>query len=235
MSTSDDAAIKALITACERDLGDPAQWSAPEGYPDSLALCIIDAIYSPGARYGQAAKVVERYRAYRAEQGGAADTDGVAELLATFDELLGAQAWATQMGNRRPVSTAKDAPLRATAIADVALELSALGLLSVADIRQADDATLVAAEQAWRSVSGQRSGLTWNYTLILAGVAGVKADQMVIRYVVKALDALKDEVTGSTAARLVKEAAEVKGWDVSRLDHWIWLFESGRLVSRDVA
>jgi len=42
---------------------------APDGYPDSLALCIIDSIYSTGARYSSVVNVVGRYRDYRTGQG----------------------------------------------------------------------------------------------------------------------------------------------------------------------
>jgi hypothetical protein len=57
----------------------------------------------------------------------------------------------------------------------------------------------------------------------------------VIRYVAKVLELPAGEVAGSEAARLIKAAAELGGWDVSCLDHAVWLFESGRLVKREVA
>jgi hypothetical protein len=40
-----------------------------------LALCIIDSIYSTGARYSSVVNVVGRYREYRTAQGGNPDTD----------------------------------------------------------------------------------------------------------------------------------------------------------------
>jgi hypothetical protein len=40
-----------------------------------LALCIIDSIYSTGARYSSVVHVVGRYREYRTAQGGNPDTD----------------------------------------------------------------------------------------------------------------------------------------------------------------
>jgi hypothetical protein len=50
--------LAALIKACAADLGDPNLWFTPDGYPDSLALCIIDSIYSTGARYSSVVNVV---------------------------------------------------------------------------------------------------------------------------------------------------------------------------------
>ncbi len=56
--------IEQLRMACERDLGDPTAWPEPTAYPNSLALCIIDAIYVTGARHLTVEKVVERYRGH---------------------------------------------------------------------------------------------------------------------------------------------------------------------------
>jgi hypothetical protein len=38
--------VRALIDACDTDIGDANLWFNPGGYPDSLTLCIIDSIYS---------------------------------------------------------------------------------------------------------------------------------------------------------------------------------------------
>ena len=79
----------------------------------------------------------------------------------------------------------------------------------------------------WLSVRGQRSGLTWNYFLMLARVQGVKADRMVIRYVSRALDR---HVKQEEAATLVRGVAERMDVDTIRLDHAIWRKESGREI-----
>ncbi len=62
--------LAALIKACDIDLGEPNLWFTPDGYPDSLVLCIVDSIYSTGARYSSVVNVVERYREYRTNQIG---------------------------------------------------------------------------------------------------------------------------------------------------------------------
>jgi hypothetical protein len=155
--------VERLRAACGRDLGDPADWPGPFGYPDALALCIIDAIYVTGARHLTVEKVVERYRGHRAAQGGDADTDGAPELLANIEELGGPLQWAAAIGNRRPTSTAKGAPLRSAALIEVAQALVGLGIRTTADLRAvAEDGELCAqAGAAWCAVPGQRSGFTW--------------------------------------------------------------------------
>ncbi len=106
-----------LIKVCDADLGDPNLWFTPDGYPDSMALCIVDSIYFTGARYSSVVNVGGRYREYRTNQGGDPDTDGTDELAATISELGGPDPWATRIGNRRPTSTAAGAPLKADTIA----------------------------------------------------------------------------------------------------------------------
>lgn len=101
--TETDAAR--LRAACERDLGDPARWFPPPGYPDSLALCIVDAIFSSGARHSMTEKVIGRYREHRRALGGDPDRDGAVELLGTFatsGEPSSGRRRSATAGRRRP-------------------------------------------------------------------------------------------------------------------------------------
>lgn len=148
---------------------DSARKAASDGYPDSLALCIIDAIYSSGARHAGVEKIVSRYRGYRLGQGGDPETDGVTHLLATIHELDGPELWATRIGNRRPTSTSPGAPLRSVAVMQVAEALDALDIRTTSELRavMADEHLHEGARQAWCSVPGQRSGVSWNAVLRL--------------------------------------------------------------------
>lgn len=234
MSNDREYTLRALSTACQRDLGDPELWYSPDGYPSSLALCIIDSIYSTGAHYSSVVNVVRRYRDDRALKGGNADTDGTAELLANIDEHGGSDCWASTIGNRRPTSTSAGAPLKAEAIKEIGTKFSDLNVSSSDELRSAiDESRLKDLESAWRSTAGQKSGITWEYALMLAGVPGVKADRMVVRYVARALGRAPSDVSPGEASSLVRRLAEQNGWDVIRTDHAIWRFESGRPVNRE--
>jgi len=235
MPTHEPDQLEALRSACSRDLGDPDLWFKPAGYRDSLALCIIDSIYSTGAHYSSVVNIVRRYCDYRAEQGGDANADGAPELLTNIDELGGADQWASRIGNLRPTSTAEGAPLKAEAIRQVALAFVNLGIRTADELRStaANANSLRDAKRAWTAAPGQRSGLTWEYALMLAGVPGVKADRMVTRYVARALDREVEEVSRAEAADMVRRVAQVNDWDVIRTDHAIWRFESGRPVNID--
>ncbi|MGV0735950.1 heme peroxidase [Mycobacterium syngnathidarum] len=221
-----------LYHACLRDLGDAQRWFSPPGYPDSLALCVIDSIYSTGARYVTVEKVIARYRGYRAGQGGNAETDGATELLENIAELGGPDAWASRIGNRRPTSTVLGAPLKSVAVAQAAEALVALGIRTTSELRAVveDESRCEAAKAAWCAVPGQRSGITWEYAQILAKIPGVKADRMVLGYVCREVG----RVNAARAAELVRATAESGGWDAIALDHAIWRFESKRPYQRDV-
>jgi hypothetical protein len=225
-----DTAIAALITACDTDLGDPDLWFAPDGYPDSLALCIIDSIYSTGARYSSVVKIINRYRDYRKQRGGDAVRDGADQLAATLTEVGGPDAWATQIGNRRPTSTKPGAPLKAETIAALATALPKYGVRTTTDLRTAaaKPDILKDIERVWRATPGQRSGITWDYALMLAQIPGVKADRMVVRYVARAIGVAPERLSPQKVAQLVTRAAEAKDWKTIHLDHAIWRFESGR-------
>lgn len=195
-----------------------------------MALCIIDAIYVAGARHRTVDRIVERYRGHRAGQGGDADSDGARELLASIHDLGGPRQWASQIGNRRPTSTAKGAPLRSVALLEAAQALVALDIRTAEDLRTAvqDEDRCLAAKAAWCAVPGQQSGFTWGYLVTLAQVPGVTVDRVVAGYVTR------EAGTAASAATLLRTVSESAGWEIAALHHAIWRFESGRPYQREV-
>lgn len=161
---SDLAGLKTLVCACERDLGDSDLWFKPSGYPDSLALCIIDSIYSTCARYTQVVKIVDRYYRHRRAAGHDAYTDSAGDLLSSIDSAGGPESWAAEVArNNRPTSTKAGAPLKASAIAEAAQGLESLGVLTAEDLRaRADTDDLDDVKRMWLAIPGQRSGITGN-------------------------------------------------------------------------
>ncbi|MGA5541281.1 heme peroxidase [Mycobacterium sp. NPDC051198] len=225
--------IDRLLTACEV-LGNPEHWFRPDGYPDGLALCIIDPIQSTGSHYTSVCNVIGRYSRYR---GDAATADGTAELLASFEDFGGADGWARAIGNQKPTSTRNGASLKAAVIQQVARNLYDDDVRTAGDLRArgalepGNEAQRQATKKLWTSVEAQSSGITWNYALMLAGLPGVKADRMVTRFVSRALDGV--ELSPEAAASLVREVAQRMGVSATDLDHAIWRTESDRPVSVD--
>lgn len=216
--------VESLRVRCLEALGSPTDWAAPVGYPDSLALCVIDSIWSIGIRYATVDRVVDSYRARRNGRGGDADTDGAEELLADVDAAGGAEAWRKQVGTRHRTSTRGGIP-KAEAVVLAAQALVGAGLLSAADVRGASVQQLEQAEWAWRAVRGQRSGISWRYLLLLAGSAQVKPDRMICRFCERAIGR---RPTPDYAAELVVAVAAKLGVHVRALDHRMWRFQSGR-------
>lgn len=220
-----DAQLKALIAACEQFRGA----EAPGGYRDGLALCVIDSVQSTGVNYASVGKVLDRYRAYRREQGAEPATDGTAELLASFDECSGPDPWASRIGTRNRTST-RGGILKAEAIRDAARVLAEAGIETTTALRAAadDEVRLEQVRKAWCAVKGQRSGITWRYVVMLAGVPGVKPDRMIIRYVADALEIPRRSVGSEFAAEIVTAAAPELDMSATALDHAIWRFQRGR-------
>jgi hypothetical protein len=57
--------LQRLIDACVRDLGPSDRWFVPDGYPRSLALCVIYAAFSINVKFQGVVNVLNRYREVR--------------------------------------------------------------------------------------------------------------------------------------------------------------------------
>jgi hypothetical protein len=216
------AQLQALIDACQQFRGA----EAPAGYPHGLALCVVDSVQSTGVKYTSVGNVVDRYRAYRRERGGDPATDGVPELLATFTECSGPDGWADRIGTRNRTST-RSGVLKAEAIRDAAVVLTAEGIETTNALLDtaAEEVRLEKARRSWCAVTGQRSGITWRYMLMLAGVPGVKPDRMICRFVADGLGVPRRSVTSRFAFEIVTAAAKEMGMSATALDHAIWRFQ----------
>ncbi|WP_446666507.1 hypothetical protein [Flexivirga sp. B27] len=224
------ADIDLLGTAVRDDLGDHTRWFEPDGY-SSVALCLIDSIYSTGNRYAGVIDAVRKYRERRGINASADDT--ASDLVAAVKSWGGADALADTTKHWR-CWPSTDAPFKADAVVRAAAILAAHRIETIDDVQerlgtpeQQDESPV---KKEWLRIPGQRSGLTWTYFLMLAGVPGVKADRMVVRYVSRVL---QRDVHPREAARLVSEVATRRNLSRLKLDHAIWRFESGREVYID--
>ena len=233
----DVSRLSAVVVA---DLGtDDQRWFTPDGYT-GVALCVLDSIYSTGNQYSSVVKMISRYRQARRYEAGDPEFDGPVDLLAAADRWGGTDGFVSRTRSRWRVSTKPDAPFKAVAALGAARVLDQAGLSTVADVREArtdhskQEQSVVKKE--WVSLPGQRSGLTWTYFLMLAGVPGVKADRRIVRYVSRALGHQVGVVEAASlvaAVAAVAAVADRRGLSQTKLDHAIWRKESGRDVFSD--
>ena len=218
--------VRAVRERCEQFRGS----KAPDGYPNSLALCIVDSVQSTMVRYPTVEKVVNNYRAYRCEQGGDPNTDSAADLAATFEQLNGHEVWAKRIGNGNRTSTHKGSPLKAYAIEAEANSMIDVGVMTAEDLRTAanDADALARVKKAWLKVPGQGPGVTWHYVQMLAGIPGIKPDRMIIRFVAKALDRQVKTIGTAFCVELLTAVAGELSMTASELDHAIWNHQRGQ-------
>lgn len=222
--TISQSEIDALVDYCNTHLGDPQLWKTPAGYPDSLALCIIDSLYSTGSHYTSVIHVIERYKAAHGTQ------DGARALSASIADAGGPREWATTIvNNRKPAHTRPGAPLKADIIEQAAALMTRLEIDTVDDlvVRVAATPFDNPVHKGWKRLPSQSSGVTYNYLLILAGLPSVKPDRMVLRFLATALG---DDVELSTqkAVDLITQTAAQLNINPRTLDHIAWRAASGR-------
>jgi hypothetical protein len=224
MSVDHDGDVAKVVARCQALLGPAESWVAPAGYPDGLALCVLDSVWSIGVQYGGVVAVLRRYRSLRTAGGADADRDGLTELAAVIDRAGGPDVFAVEVANRQRTST-RGGILKAEAVLRCARGLIGLDVASTAGLLGCDADRLIAAQRAWCAVPGQRSGISWRYLRLLAGAPDVKPDRMIIRFVQAAIGRVPP---AGEAAALVTAAAASLDADVRGLDHRMWKHQSGR-------
>lgn len=139
------------------------------------------------------------------------------------------------MDNRKPAHTKKNAPLKAEVIRQAAERLHELNYRTRDDLHRAyaEDEHLTKLKNVWLDLPSQRSGVTYNYLLILAGFQSVKPDRMVIRFIKENVELENRRLSEEDAAALIKGVAELYPTEPRRLDHVIWRHVSGREVFKE--
>lgn len=206
----DGTDVIVLRAACARDLYPRYLWHSPEGYRDSLGLCLLDAVLATRMSYSAVAGIVDAYGCHRRSVEGEAFTDGVNELRETVAELGCPEV---------------DSVIRAATV------FIDFGMLGVADLRR-DESSLRPVRQAWRAAIGPGSGAAWAYMMRLAHIPGVPADRHLVGYVSGAIGVSPRRLAPATATRLMAAVAGCLGGTPMHLEHAIWRFQAGRSVAK---
>lgn len=216
--------VDTLVRYCEDNLGDKTLWQTPEGYPGSLALCIIDSLYSTGSHYTSVVNVITKYKTTEGTSHGAQD------LLGSIQKAGGPRGWAENVvDNLKPAHTKPRALLKAEVIERAAQLMVDLEIDTVEDLRTAVEASPKdnPVHTGWKKLPSQSSGVTYSYLLILAGMPSVKPDRMILRFLAAALGEETD-LSFNRAVELIRAAADELKVSSRTLDHIVWRAASGR-------
>ncbi|MDR1295481.1 MAG: hypothetical protein LBK59_11130 [Bifidobacteriaceae bacterium] len=217
-------AVNRVLSTIKRDVGDPAGWDFVRFYPHSLALGIIDAIWSVRVTSGEVVRVVSHYAAYRRDEGANPDTDTASDLLGTFT-TLGLGGWIDRIGNRQRTFAALTAPEKADAVRRAAKILVDAGIETPADlstvVARASD-TERSVESAWRSIPGETSGLTWRRLSLVTGAYELPPSPWLTQYIAQAVG----HATPQESQTILDEAATRLGVAPMALRQAIWHHEA---------
>lgn len=217
--------LGAVALAVAENVG-PPPWGEPDGYPSSVALCILDSIWSIGVKYQGVINVVSAYRKIRADEGGEADTDSAIDLIATIDSVGGPETFADLVGNRQRTSSTNGI-LKAQAVRNAATIVEASHAETMEDLKALSAEQLELLGSTWSRAHGQGSGISFTYFLMLTGVEDVKADRMICAFV---SDALGRTATPGESRALVTSVLErdYPNDSLLSLDHAIWRYQRAR-------
>jgi hypothetical protein len=219
------AHIRQTLSDLRSPLSDPAYEYA------AVPLCVMDAVFSIGVRYESTERTVRDWCArngWEISRKHATAERTVTDFLKILEPYE--NRWlemATEVFHNRQRTSSKSGILKAEAVFKFCKVLQRLGIETFADalgsgLRQ--DLRL-----AIKGISGQGSGVSYDYFLILVGHEdAVKPDRMVMRFVANALGVR--DLPLEVSAELVREASkslrpEFPELTPRLLDNKIWKFQ----------
>lgn len=222
MTTDDVRAVRAEV---ERVLGDPASWPPPVEFPNSLALCALNSVYSLQSGSAAGRNVFRRYRAFRQSVGADANYDHGSDLLDVIDTAGGPEGFANDVvvnrGTLRPTGR-----LKSEGLYEGVGRLGALGVNTAADLRELSEDRFLEVGREWRKTNGLGPA-SWDYLTMNAGVVdGMKVDRMVRRFFRRAVDESSVRIADSRIKGAFSIVAEELGTNLRSLDHAVWDYES---------
>lgn len=197
----------------------------------SLPLCVIDAVFSIGVRYGSTKNVVKswcdfsRWELKRSSTSKEHTVTEFLEILRPYENRW--DDMATEVFRNHHRTSSRSGILKAEAAYRFAETLRGFGIETFTDELRTSLRPDIRA--AITQIRGQGSGLSFFYFLILAGNKNaVKADRMVTRFVLDGTELHR--ISTEACADLVREAAamlrnEFPNLTPSLLDHAIWRYQ----------
>ena len=202
-----------------------------EYFYQSLSLCVIDAVFSIGVRYGGVRRVVARYCEWASLRRVRNDYHSVPlpheqESIAQFcqkAEKLGSSAMADTVFENRQRTSSRNGILKAEAVYRFAATLQSHHVNYLQDVPAAADSDHL--ETDIKDIAGQRSGISLRYFWMLAGSEEfIKPDRMILRFLKAALDrpVLVSEAEALVASATDRLRTKFPHLTPRLLDHEAW-------------
>lgn len=162
---------------CDTNLKLSGAELSPEYYYNSLPLCLIDAIFSIGVRYGTVRQTVINYcdkfglarLASPLVDTARTDAHTIDDFLKNMDPYKGSDFGASDVYKNRQRTSSRNGILKAEAVYRAALVFQKHGIQTIHDLRSASPSALGNLEKDFRTIPGQGSGISFSYLLMLAG------------------------------------------------------------------
>ena len=226
--------VDRLVQHIRKTLGNLDAPLPDDEWYSSLALCVIDAVYSIGVRYESVQAAVSNFcwwAHWEKDLPKAPREYTISEFVTLLDsfnrdwEKMADEAFS----NRQRTST-RGGILKAEAVFKFAKVLKQYGIEKYENIPPEGLKYKAAADI--QSITGQGSGLSYKYFLMLAGnTREVKGDRMVTRFVGEALGSpgiSSDVAEGLARAAATALQAEHPNLTAYRLDNLIWNYQRNK-------
>lgn len=211
----------------------------PEYEYPSVPLCVIDAVYSIGANYSSTSKTVEKWcRRHnwpisRRDQSGPERTiDDFVNIMKPYSDDF--DRMADQLFDNSQRTSSKSGIRKAEAAYEFArvLKLFEIDTLHDAITKTKNHMSRAEIKRHIQVITGQSSGLSYSYFLLLIGHEDVvKPDRMIRRFVANALGVRT--ISPERAEQLIIRACgyltpAFPGLTPRELDHLIWKSERAK-------
>lgn len=204
-------------------------------YYNSVVLCIIDAVYSIGARYSSTENTVFRYcrkikiepfRKYGSPTSSIINEHTVSDFL---DIIKGHsyEALAASLFENKQRTSTNNGILKAQAVCEFAEILQANNINSFADVPRMYNNLRI--ENQIRGIRGQGTGISLNYFYMLSGNDDlIKADRHILRFIYEATgqEVNKQQAEAMLTSCVDKLRVRFPHLTCRLLDHTIWSYMS---------
>lgn len=204
-----------------------------EFYYDSLAFCIIDAIFSIGAKYSSTRKTVQRYCNYynlqrirtTKEFSLSAEQHKTSDLINNINHV-GVSYFAEKILCNRQRTSTKNGILKAEAVYSWTEILKNFGIETLQDFNNCINDNL---KNDLSKIKGQGSGISITYLCMLCGNENfAKPDRHILNFLSNILGYTVDTYQAQSILRNITNTLknELPNINIRLLDHTIWSYMS---------